>query len=900
MRIILVDDESAVLPELLPILKAIPGHEVRVATNSQKAHEHATALGGVDLLITDVVMEPTDGFTLRAEFQSMYPSMRVLFISGYDLSDYAEHLGGAASLPKPVDGGALREFVENAAAEFEASTRPTAKIPAAVAQPVASGVRAPQAVPQAQPVAVPQAVPQPVASGVRAPQAVPHAQPVATPQAVPQPVASGVRAPQAVPQAQPVAVPQAVPQAVASGVRVPQAVPQAQPVAAPQAVPQPVASGIRAPQAVPQAQPVAVPQAVPQAVASGVRAPQAVPQAQPVAAPQAVPQPVASGVRAPQAQPVQAVPVSGVRVAPVQAVAAPLASAVRPAVAADPLVGAVLGDYRIERILGSGIWGKVYAATQMSVNRLVGLKALDPQRSQESDSRDQFLADARAKAAVSHPFIVSVFEADERNGIFFYTHEFLDGATLADMIQQRRVMDEKTALHAMKVAGEGLNYLWTHNLAHGPFDASAVRIGTDGIARLANLATAGADSSISIQNELAVLADTIRQLLPANAMSQGLAMLLGRMQGGANPVTGWPAVLQAVKALEPKVVPVEAAKMKAADAAAMRAVEAARKAQKRAVIVNIATLSFLVLLIVWMVWKYIVSNERKLDAQISVPAGTYLVGDSGESVQLPGFEIDRFEVSIGRYAKFIEWCETSDNPFKYDHPKAPRHISHVNQDIVTLIKNAKVRDGRVFKNPKDGIPGAEVDLNSPIVGITWWDAYAFAKWEGKVIRGGEERDLPLEEEWEAAARGTKGFKFPWGDNFEAKKTNSGADYVPLRPGDVAKTDGYNYWAPVDKLSSDESQFKVEGMGGNVAEWVYRKDGGKETPLLKGGSFATGPTTMSDRVTKLPIDDCWLVYPANLKASTPNRPGEPERFFADDPITAGSRALYIGFRTVKRK
>jgi formylglycine-generating enzyme required for sulfatase activity/CheY-like chemotaxis protein len=848
MRIILVDDESAVLPELLPVLKGIAGTEVRVATNSQKAHEHAAALGGVDLLITDVVMEPTDGFTLRGEFQSMYPSMKVLFISAYDLSDYAEHIGGAASLPKPVDGGALREFVENAVADFAASVKPTeqiivaAPVPVAVAAvpvAVASGVRAPQAVPQAQP----------VASGVRAPQAGPQAQPVA----------SGVRAPQAVPQGQP----------VASGVRAPQAVPQAQPVA----------SGVRAPQAVPQAQPVA----------SGVRAPQAVPQGQPV---QAIP---VSGVRVVPAKPVTMPLDAGVRATPVSAVRAPVAMA-----SDDPLVGALLGDYRVERVIGSGVWGKVYAATQTSVNRVVGLKVLSPERSQQADARDQFLADARAKAAVSHPFIVSVFEADERNGTFFYTHEFLEGATLGDMVQQGRKLDEKTALHAMKVASEGLNYLWTHNLAHGAFDSAAIRIGNDGIARLANLATAGADPNVSVQNELAALAQTIGQLLPPNGASQGLSMLLNRMQGGANPITGWPAVLQAVKALEPKVVPVEAAKMKAADAAAMRAVEAARKAQKRAVVVNIATLSFLVLLIGWMVWKYVVSNERKLDAQISVPAGKYLVGDSGESVDLPAFEIDRFEVSIGRYAKFIEWCETTDNPFKYDHPKAPRQNSHLNQDVITLIKNAKVRDGRVFKNPEQGIKGAEVDLNSPIVGITWWDAYAFARWEGKTVRGGEDRDLPLEEEWEAAARGTKGFKFPWGDAFEAKKTNSGADYVAMKPGDKGATDGHNYWAPVDGLKSDSSPLKVEGMGGNVTEWVYRKDGGKETPLLKGGSFASGPTTMGDRVTKLPADDCWLVFPANKKAGMPNRPGGPEYFFAGDDITAGSRALYIGFRTVKRK
>lgn len=774
MRIILVDDESSVLPELVAILKAIPGHEVRVATTAQKAHEHVSSLGGVDLLITDVVMEPTDGFTLRAEIQAMCPNVQTVFISAYDLSDYAEHLGGATALPKPVDADTLRAVVDQAVANL----------------------------------------------------------------APPAPVAVAVAQPRAV----------AVPQAVASGVRQPTAVRQ------------------------------------PQAVASGVRQPTAVP------------------------QPVQAVPVSGIRVAPAQVLPSPIATPraavpVAPAAAqatGDPLLGTLLGDYRVERVLGTGIWGRVYIATQTSVNRLVGMKVLEQSRSKDEDARAQFLADARAKAAVSHPFIVSVFEADERNGVVFYTHEYLDGSTLGDLIQQRRALEEKTALNAMKVAGEGLNYLWSHDLAHGAFDASAVRIGRDGIARLSNLATAGADGSVTVQGELAVMANIVRQLVPANAMSQGLAMLLNRMQGGQNAITGWPQVIQAVKALEPKVVPVEAAKMKAADDAALRAVEAARKAQKRAVVRSMATLSVLVLIIAWMVWQFVLSNERKLDAQIQVPKGTYLVGEAGESVQLEAFEIDRFEVSIGRYSKFIEWCKKAEDQHKYNHPKGPRHISHVNQDVETLISNAKGRDGRVFKDKDKGEKGTPVDLNSPMVGITWWDAYAFAKWEGKEERGGEERDLPLEEEWEAAARGSKGFKYPWGDTFDPKKTNTGADYSPLKPGADGGADGYNYWAPVDSLKSDASPLKVEGMAGNVSEWVYKKEGGQESALLKGGSFATGPTALYERISKVPAEDCWLVYPAAMKAQREARGGAGNEIFVGDPMTQNVRTLYIGFRTVKRK
>jgi formylglycine-generating enzyme required for sulfatase activity len=316
-------------------------------------------------------------------------------------------------------------------------------------------------------------------------------------------------------------------------------------------------------------------------------------------------------------------------------------------------------------------------------------------------------------------------------------------------------------------------------------------------------------------------------------------------------------------------------------------------------VINIATLSTFLIVVTLLVLKYAISNERKLDAQIEVPAGSYLIGESGESIQLPGFEIDRFEVSIGRYAKFIEWCQKADNPFQFDHPLGRREISHVNSDVLILIANAKQRDARVFKDPGKNEKGAEVDLNSPIVGISWWDAYAFAKWEGKILRGGEERDLPREEEWEAAARGTKGFKYPWGDTFEEKKTNSGVDYQALKPGTKGEKDGYNYWAPVDELKSDKSSLEVEGMGGNVMEWVYRKQGAGNIALVKGGSFATGPTTMFDRIMKVPAEDCWLVYPAAQKGMA-LKAGQDGRVYVNDEIKAETRALYIGFRTVRRK
>ena len=776
MRILIVDDEADVLQAIMAIVKAVPGHEVRVAANAQKAMDHAGTMGGVDLLITDVVMEPTDGFTLRAALQADFPAMRTVFVSGYDLSDYAEQTVDAAVLQKPVDAMGLITEIGKAVGHITAPPMAAAPEKARVAGKTTA-------------ITLPAA-----------------AKPAAAPAAVPV-------------VAEPVPVAAAVPI-----------------------------------EAVPTAAAVQVARAV-------------------------------------------AVPQSGV--------------AARPRVAldgsTDPLIGVQVGDYRVQQLIGEGSWGRVYLALQLSVNRRVGMEVLDPARAGNDGVRGQFLAHARAKAAVQHPFIMSVFETDEHNGLAFYTHEFLDGASMEDLIAKGQVLDEKTALHVLKVAGEALQYLWSHNISHAPIEAGSLRLGGDNIARMANIAAANPDPSVTVESELLTVGTILRRLTKEESISPGFRMLLGRMTGGANPVNGWPAVLQAVKALEPKVIPVEAAKMKAADAAAMRAVEAARRSKKRGIIINICTLTALLGLLGFVIWKYAISNARRLDMQVQIPAGRYMVGSpqEGTNATLGKFEIDKYEVSIGEYAKFIAWCEqNAAREHEFDHPRGDRKTPHVNEDVKALILNATVRGGRVFKhaaNPAQKLgedPGAEVDLNSPMVAVTFWDAYAYAQWRGKIAdKDGIPRDLPTEEEWEAAARGTKGYKYPWGDELKPKNFNSNAGYNPLMPGATKTDDGFNYWAPVDAFMSDVSEFGVVGMAGNVCEWVYRKEGNKEIPLLKGGSFASEPIAMWGRIQKIPAEDAWYVRPAAEKKSTRM---DGEAYFVGDDVTHSIRSLYIGFRTVKRK
>lgn len=118
-----------------------------------------------------------------------------------------------------------------------------------------------------------------------------------------------------------------------------------------------------------------------------------------------------------------------------------------------------------------------------------------------------------------------------------------------------------------------------------------------------------------------------------------------------------------------------------------------------------------------------------------------------------------------------------------------------------------------LKHWKDGVypMGQE---NYPVVYVSLEDARAYAEWAGK--------RLPSEVEWQYAAQGTDGRKWPWGDEFHGTKCNNGFD----RP------------TPVNAFSKGKSPFKVEDLVGNV--WQLTNDvydnGSYYFGIIRGGSY----------------------------------------------------------------
>lgn len=153
--------------------------------------------------------------------------------------------------------------------------------------------------------------------------------------------------------------------------------------------------------------------------------------------------------------------------------------------------GAVIGDFVIERSIGSGGLAEVYLSHQLSLDRPAALKILYEKFTQDASFIDNFIHEARAAAQLNHPNIVQAFAVGEEDGIYYFAMEYVQGNSLKNVLSHsgRFVTDQ-----ALRIAYEiaiALDFAWNNRqLVHRDIKPDNIIITEKKTVKLADLGLA--------------------------------------------------------------------------------------------------------------------------------------------------------------------------------------------------------------------------------------------------------------------------------------------------------------------------------------------------------------------------------------------------------------------------
>lgn len=535
-----------------------------------------------------------------------------------------------------------------------------------------------------------------------------------------------------------------------------------------------------------------------------------------------------------------------------------------------------VGRYRCEEYLGGGM-ADVYRARDSELPRDVAIKILKEENQQDPDALNSFIDEVNLACQCQHENIVTTFDKGEYQGLPYIVMEFLRGESLQAVIRRGPIRDQRQLVRFFLQVAHALDCVHAQNIIHRDLKPANIHIDLKGNAKLVDfgiaklaewnrtqagftkgtayymapeqvlgkdvsfaadiwafgavlfesasgkrpfqrdrldelwgailhgdpdwqgLAASGATTDIAAvihrclqkdpakryPNFSAVIADLELLQNPTvslTAETRGLTQQLPDLGVTTTQVNRPPVTAPPVKpAVEPPASkPPEPEPLRAETPPASSSRKIAMIGGALAVIVVGAGIA------IWSRGPAPAPPAKQAAKELApritlpnsgdmilVPAGPALIGAENKKVEVPAFYIDVTEVSNAAYANFLR-----ENP-SYPKPK--------------------------------GFP-ANDQQDEPVVNVSVADAQAFAKWAGK--------RLPTEVEWEKAARGADGLKFPWGPQLDQGLANVSDN--PVIKG--------RYATPVQAFANVASPYGAINMVGNVWEYMDAQDAPKPDVL----------------------------------------------------------------------
>ena len=226
---------------------------------------------------------------------------------------------------------------------------------------------------------------------------------------------------------------------------------------------------------------------------------------------------------------------------------------------------ACIADFTIEEALGQGAMGVVYKARQKQLPSLVvALKWMRASQRAGAENRSRFITGAEALAHLRHPNIVTIYQAGEHDGIFFYAMELMEGGSLAQRLREQGPLPPRAAAQLVCTLARAMQHAHQQHLVHRDLKPANILLTANGDPKIADFDLAQDLDGEITRTDSGALVGTIPYMAPEQAAGQieaigpwtdiyALGAILYELLTGRPPFLGanWTDTLEQIRHQEP-------------------------------------------------------------------------------------------------------------------------------------------------------------------------------------------------------------------------------------------------------------------------------------------------------------------------------------------------------------
>ncbi|MCI9325407.1 Stk1 family PASTA domain-containing Ser/Thr kinase [bacterium 1xD8-48] len=166
-------------------------------------------------------------------------------------------------------------------------------------------------------------------------------------------------------------------------------------------------------------------------------------------------------------------------------------------------IGMIVGDrYEILERIGTGGMSDVYKAKDHKLNRMVAVKVLKQEFSENANFVSKFRVEAQAAAGLAHPNIVNVYDVGEENGVYYIVMELVEGITLKKYIEKKARLSVKEAVSIAIQVSMGIEAAHNNHIIHRDIKPQNIIISKEGKVKVTDFGIAKAATSNTITSNV--------------------------------------------------------------------------------------------------------------------------------------------------------------------------------------------------------------------------------------------------------------------------------------------------------------------------------------------------------------------------------------------------------------